>query len=119
MSLLLLVTLALAACVVRMRFQPSKVRALFDARAWTETPFLLWAAYLFSSLLGLYVPSFYIQQYGTTIMSEELAFYLLPVLNSGSFFGRIVSTLTDQQLAIRARLMWYSFLCTRLTSWVR
>ena len=76
---------------LKMRWRPQKVRRLFDAKAWTELPFSLWACYLFVSLCGLYLPSFYIQIYGVRFMDADLASYLLPALNAGSFFGRLVS----------------------------
>lgn len=83
---------------MRMRCQPDKVRRLFDAKAWRELPFTLWACYLFVSLCGLYLPSFYIQLYGVKFMDASLSFYLLPALNAGSFFGRLVSTLVGHPL---------------------
>lgn len=86
----MLVTLAPAAVLLRYRFRPERIRTFFEAKAWKEAPFCLWAAYLFTSLLGLYLPSFFIQLYGTNYMGKNVAFYLLPVLNSGSFFGRPV-----------------------------
>lgn len=78
---------------MRMRYRPDKIRRLFDAKAWKEPPFTLWACYLFVSLCGLYLPSFYIQLYGVRFMDPSLAFYLLPALNAGSFVGRLVSTI--------------------------
>ena len=90
----MLVTLLVPVCAMRMRYRPDKVRRLFDAKAWKEPPFTLWACYLFVSLSGLYLPSFYIQLYGVRFMDPSLAFYLLPALNAGSFFGRLVSTLS-------------------------
>ncbi len=76
---------------MRMRFFPLKPRRLFDTQAWKEPDFCLWAAFLFLSLLGLYLPSYYIQLYGIGIIDRDLALYLLPILNAGSFFGRLVS----------------------------
>lgn len=90
-ALIMLVTLTIAMILLRMKFWPEKPRPLFDFKPWTEKPFTLWAAYLFTSLSALYLPSFYIQLYGLTIMDQNLAFYLSPALNSGSFFGRLVS----------------------------
>lgn len=91
MALIVLTTMTIPLSVMRMRTRPAKVRKLFDAKAWTELPFCLWAAYLFVSLLGLYVPSFYVQINGYDVMADELASYMLPILNAGSFFGRLVS----------------------------
>lgn len=69
--------------------QTGKNSRFFDARALKESPFVLWAVYLFV-LLGLYLPAFFIQLYDMRSMQATHAFYLLPALNVGSFFGRIV-----------------------------
>lgn len=89
-ALIMLLTLSIPVACLRMRWRPHKVRRIFDAKAWREPAFSLWAAYLFVSLCGLYLPSFYIQLYGSRFMETGLSFYLLPVLNAGSLFGRIV-----------------------------
>ena len=89
----MLVTLIIPVIALRMRQLPQKARRIFDARALREWAFVLWGVYLFVSLLGLYLPSFFIQLYGLKFASENTAFQLLPVLNAGSFFGRLVSGL--------------------------
>ncbi|KAL8670871.1 MAG: hypothetical protein Q9168_004602 [Polycauliona sp. 1 TL-2023] len=89
-ALIMLLTLTVPMATLRMRWRPHKVRRLFDAKAWSEPPFSLWAGYLFVSLCGLYLPSFYIQLYGARFMDARLSHYLLPALNAGSFFGRII-----------------------------
>ncbi|KAK6971618.1 riboflavin transporter MCH5 [Favolaschia claudopus] len=49
------------------------------------------AAALFTSL-GLFYPFFYLQLYAVTNgVDEQLAFYLLTLLNGGSIFGRLVN----------------------------
>lgn len=42
--------------------------------------------------MGLYIPIFYVQSYAIEekIMSENLAFYMLSILNASSIFGRII-----------------------------
>jgi hypothetical protein len=90
-ALVILVSLVIPIATIRMRELPKEARPLFDARALREGPFLLWGGYLFVSLLGLYLPSFFIQLYGIRFVNASLAFDLLPVLNAGSFFGRLVS----------------------------
>ena len=94
MALIEAVTMVVPLYLVRPRTQPSKVRRLFDGTAWLELPYTLWAACLFVSLLGLYIPSFYVQLYGSRIMPQASTVYLLPILNGGSLFGRLVS-ITD------------------------
>ena len=78
---------------MRMPMKPSRQRRIFDATAWREAPFVLMAISMFLGFMGLYIPFFYVQTYSIekNIMTDDLAFYLLPILNTGSFFGRIVS----------------------------
>ena len=92
MCLVMLTTLLISIATLRIRLTGGPPRRLFEVQAWTERPFLLWTSYLFFCLLGLYLPSFYIQLYGMKYLGREQAFYLLPVANAGSFFGRIVSS---------------------------
>ena len=43
--------------------------------------------------MGLYIPMFYVQTYAITrdaVSNENYAFYLLPILNAGSFIGRVI-----------------------------
>jgi hypothetical protein len=55
-----------------------------------------WANAKYQGFIGLYGPIFYLASYAVSnnIMSEDLAFYLLPVLNAASIFGRIIPVLT-------------------------
>ncbi|PQE24036.1 MFS monocarboxylate transporter protein [Rutstroemia sp. NJR-2017a BVV2] len=75
----------------------SSLGALFLHYVWldeAETLLSCWPPYigLFCTFMGLYVPFFYVQTYVIQqgIMSENLGFYLLAILNAGSFFGRII-----------------------------
>lgn len=77
---------------MRIRSRPSAVRKFFDLQAWKETPFIVCSVFFFLVFMGAYIPSFYIQSYALdiNIAGGGLAPYLLPLLNVGSFFGRIV-----------------------------
>ncbi|CAG8955436.1 hypothetical protein HYFRA_00010302 [Hymenoscyphus fraxineus] len=84
---------------LRMRFRPSEARKLLDLKAWTELPFFLTGLCFFMLFLGVDIPAFYIQLYGIRkhILSDHFASYLLPLLNTGSLFGRIIpSYIADQ-----------------------
>jgi hypothetical protein len=78
---------------LRMRFRPSKVRRLLEIEAWIELPFFLVGVCFFLLFLGVDIPAFYIQLYGLreAIVPEKGSLYLLPVLNTVSLVGRIVS----------------------------
>ena len=77
---------------IRMRTRPSAVRRIFDLQAWKEPPFIISSVFFFLVFMGAYIPPFYIQSYAldNNIVGGGLAPYLLPLLNVGSFFGRIV-----------------------------
>ncbi|KAK8106852.1 uncharacterized protein PG998_008865 [Apiospora kogelbergensis] len=89
-AFLMLATLSFPLAVMRPRVKPSAVRKLFDSTAWTERPYSLFAFGGFFGFIGMYLPLFYISVFALEEgMSSRLAFYLLPILNAGSTFGRI------------------------------
>jgi len=75
---------------MRMRARPTTARKLFDTSALRETPFLLFGLFLLLVFMGSYIPLVYIQVYGSRSIGGELGHYLLPLMNLGSCFGRIV-----------------------------
>ncbi|KAK8039930.1 MFS transporter- MCP family- solute carrier family 16 (monocarboxylic acid transporters)- member 10 [Apiospora rasikravindrae] len=89
-AFVMIATLSVPLAVMRPRLTPSAVRKLFDFAAWTERPYSFFAFGGFFGFIGMYLPMFYVSvfamQHGT---SPRLAFYLLPILNAGSIFGRI------------------------------
>jgi predicted MFS family arabinose efflux permease len=91
-GLIALLTLGFTNIVIRQRVLPDSRRKLFDVSALREAPFLFCTAGLFFGLLGLYIPFFYITSYAhfKTGADETLAFYLVPILNAGSIFGRLI-----------------------------
>lgn len=91
-AFIMLATLVLPVILMRTRRKPSSQWKLFDLAAWRELPYLLFGSGLFCTFMGLYIPFFYVQTYviQQKIMNEDLGFYLLAILNAGSFLGRIV-----------------------------
>ena len=91
-AFIMLATLIFPLVVMRVRLQPSAVRKLIDLAAWKEPPFSLFALGGFFGFIGMYMPLFYVSSFAIEekIMSPSAAFYLLPILNAGSIFGRIV-----------------------------
>lgn len=89
----MLATLIVPVFGMKMRVTPSTVRPRFDTAAWREMPFALFACAVFLGFLGLYIPFFYVQLYSIehAIVDTSLVFYLVPLLNAGSLFGRVVS----------------------------
>lgn len=87
-----LATLLVPLTCMQMRVKPPKVRALIDLSAFTD---VYWIIFVLGSLIGfvgLYVGFFYTSYYGQQqgITDASLSFYLVPILNAGSFFGRTI-----------------------------
>ncbi len=96
MACVVLATLAVPILCMKMRVKPVAARWVFDLSGWPEAPFSLFSIAKIFGFMGLYVPFFYIQIYAleSTYIDKNLAFYLPVLLNTGSFFGRIVSNLS-------------------------
>lgn len=93
LAFITLALLLVAIAVMRTHLPPKPGRALFQSSALKSRPFILQSFGIFLGFIGLYVPIFYIQTYALTrdITSDsDYAFYLLSILNAGSFFGRIL-----------------------------
>ena len=92
-AFIMMATLMVPILFVRAREKPSENRRLFDLAAWRETPYVLFAFASFFGFLALYIPFFYIQLYSIehNIINPDLGFYLLPLVNVGTFLGRLVS----------------------------
>ncbi|KAF2634175.1 MFS general substrate transporter [Massarina eburnea CBS 473.64] len=90
-ALVMLVTLLLPMICLKMRVRPTVARQFFDPQPWTELPFATFAASCFSGLIGLYIPYFYIDSFAREngLAATQLALYLLPIMNTGSVFGRV------------------------------
>jgi len=87
-----LATLLIPIAIIRMRVKPPKARALVDWTVFTDWPFVFFTIATLIGFQGLYVMLFYISYYGqaTGITSSSLSFYLVPILNAGSVFGRTI-----------------------------
>ena len=90
-----LATCALSIVVLRVRVRPPKTRLLWDFSAFKQVPFTLYTVGMFFTLAGLYVPLYYIGTFASQqrIVSDDLAAYMLPILNVGAVLGRIVPNL--------------------------
>lgn len=75
-----------------MRVRPPVVRKIFVTGPWREPEYALYAVALFLGYIGIYIPYFYIQLYclEKNIVTGNLNTYLIPLINAGGFFGRIV-----------------------------
>ncbi|KAF2171966.1 hypothetical protein M409DRAFT_50573 [Zasmidium cellare ATCC 36951] len=85
-----LATLLVPIAVMKMRVKPAKPRSLIDWSAFTDVPYMTFTFGCLIGFIGLYVGFFYISYYGqaTGYTDASLSFYLVPILNAGSVFGR-------------------------------
>jgi MFS family permease len=90
LGFIILATTIIPNVCMRVRVLPAKTRSLLDLRAFLIPAYSLQVAGFFCGFMGLYVPFFYGQLYALKekITTENLAFYLLAVMNSTSTFGR-------------------------------
>lgn len=87
--------LGISNLVLRVRTVPDSRRKLVDLAAFKEPAYALFVFGNFLGFMGLYVVFFYIQSFAieTRITDEDMGFYLLSILNTGSVFGRIIPNL--------------------------
>ena len=85
-------TLLIPIFVMEQRVKPPRARALIDWTVFTDVPFALFVLACFIGFIGLYTMFFYISYYGAAqqITDPALSFYLIPILNAASVFGRTV-----------------------------
>ncbi|KAL3451105.1 major facilitator superfamily domain-containing protein [Aspergillus insuetus] len=83
--------LSTSCLVLKIRTLPANRRKLIDWAAFYEPPYALFNIGLFLCFMGLYTPFYYIQSVAIEnhITSETLAFYLVPIMNATSTFGRL------------------------------
>ncbi|TQV93086.1 monocarboxylate permease mch4 [Cordyceps javanica] len=86
-------TMVFAAAVMRVRVAKNpQTRRVIDLGHFKDMPYLIACLSFFVNFLGLYVFYYYISLYATEVagMDQNLADYLLPILNAGSFLGRLI-----------------------------
>ncbi|KAI9716862.1 MAG: hypothetical protein M1828_007523 [Chrysothrix sp. TS-e1954] len=74
------------------RMPTQSIRSLFDKSLAHDVPYLIYCAAFFFGFMGIYIPFFYIEQYGLQRgdVSQGLAPYLLVIVNGGSVLGRLI-----------------------------
>ena len=93
MAFMVLATMVLVGAVMRARVgkDPPK-RRIVDLKHFKDILYLISCLSFLVNFLGLYVFYYYINLYATEVVgtSPSLASYLLAILNTGSFFGRLL-----------------------------
>ena len=85
-------TLLIPIAVMRQRVKPPRARALIDWSAFLDLPYMTFAFASLVAFMGLFVLLFYISYFGAAkpITDTRIAFYILPILNAASCFGRTI-----------------------------
>lgn len=89
---MILGTLALPVAFMRVRILPSQRRAYFDSSALKEMSFVWFSVGSFFGFMGLYIPFYYIPEFGIFVhaLTPEFALYTIAIINAASTFGRVV-----------------------------
>lgn len=92
LGFLVLVTSLLSIGVMRVRQTSAARRVLLEPSAFKEPPYAMFCLAMFFGYIGFFCPIFYIESYAISAgaMGENLAFYLVAMLNAASVPGRIV-----------------------------
>ena len=111
-----LVTSLIPIAFMKPRLQPTRVRAAIDWAAFRDAPFMIFVAGTLIGFIGLYVFLFY-QSYfaqATGLTDASLSFYLVPILNAASMFGRTLPNwLSDRTGAFNVMIPG-AFICALL-----
>lgn len=85
-------TLLVPIAVMKMRFKPARARALIDWSAFTDAGYMFFVISCLIGFMGLYVMLFYLSYFADAqhITDTNMAFYLVPIFNAASCFGRTV-----------------------------
>ena len=85
------------------RSPPKPPRAMFQPSAFKSPPYAMQSFGTMLGFIGLYIPIFYIQVYASArevTQNEDYTFYLIPILNAGQFFGRILPNFFTNKIGL-------------------
>jgi MFS family permease len=94
--------LAVPVLVMKERVKPAvrKSRAIIDKSAFTDWPYVTFVLGTMVGFIGLTIPLFYLSLFALTkgITDEDLAFYIVPLYNAASVFGRIAPNFLSDKI---------------------
>lgn len=98
-AFIMLATLIIPMAVMRPRLPPRKSGPLINIDILKTPVFPLWLLAVFFTFIGLYIPFFYVSQYALDIgIGEDLAFYMLIIMNAASVPGRIFPSMIADKI---------------------
>jgi predicted MFS family arabinose efflux permease len=109
-------TLLIPIFVMKMRVQPPKARSLLDNTVFADVPFMTFVVGAMIGFIGLYVELFYISFFGqaTGFTNSSMSFYLVPILNAGSVFGRTLPNILSDRIGPLNVIIPGAFICAIL-----
>ena len=112
-----LATLLPACIVMKQRVKPAKARSIVDTTAFSDAPFLIFVFGAFLGFISLYVVVFYISYYGevTGYTDQKLSFYLIPILNAASVFGRTLPNIVSDYVGTLNIIGPFAVICSILS----
>lgn len=113
--------LIICTLVMRTRVTPTSKRTMFAASAFKEAPYAFFNLAVFLGFMGLYIPFYYITSYGVVKigMDSNLGFYLVPILNAGSVFGRLLPNFFADIVGPLNMMIPFTFACMVLAfAWI-
>lgn len=104
--------LCIATTTMWSRSPPKPPRSLFQPSAFKLWTYSLQTFGTMFGFIGLYIPMFYIQIYSLTrqiTSNQDYAFYLLSILNAGSFFGRVIPNFLAGKIGLMNMVVFCTF----------
>ncbi|KIW13186.1 hypothetical protein PV08_08373 [Exophiala spinifera] len=100
LGFLALCTLLFPVFLLKMRVIPPKARAIIDWSAFVDVQFMYFVVALLIAYMGLIVTIFYPPFSGLDrhILDDRMAFYVVPIFNAGSCFGRTIPNILSDSL---------------------
>lgn len=99
MAFIMLGTLMISVAVMKPRLPPRKSGSFINVETIRDPVFVLWLFAVFFIFIGLYIPFFYVEQYGINIgLSPDFSFYMLIIMNAGSVPGRVLTSMIADKI---------------------
>ncbi|KAJ9639270.1 hypothetical protein H2204_003881 [Knufia peltigerae] len=93
-------TLLFPVFLLKMRVKPPRARAIVDWSAFVDAPFMYFVVALLIGYMGLVITIFYppFSGFDRHILDSSMAFYVVPIFNAGSCFGRTIPNALSDSL---------------------
>ncbi|KAH7086873.1 major facilitator superfamily domain-containing protein [Paraphoma chrysanthemicola] len=103
LDFMVLATQLLAIALLRVRFKPTRVRALIDRSVKKDYAFLMLTLPIITVWAACYVPWNYLSAFAieSRITDPSLGFYIIAIMNASSVLGRLIlSAIADKSVGI-------------------